>query len=243
MSLLLTLREASAAPPSGWTPADLPGIVDYGIWSDKSRLLNAAGTGPVTTAGDPVRRWTGQLNVMYYEQLSTPGMPLYLADGIRFGGIDIDGSNKGASSPYLPDTTLPVGFAFAATQYSAGVPVTLGLYITATGGSPRAIQYALVAPTTLVVAVRNSFTVPSVPDLTGVARVRGVVSSDGSSDGAYWFNGSKGSATFGGDSTANAEHDLTDGGSGGYKLRAWVHTTQAISDADAALLDAWLETI
>jgi hypothetical protein len=78
---------SGSPPPPAWTPADLPGIVDFGVYSDLSRLKqNSDGSGTVASVDDPIGWWRGQLDVLTFIQGNAGNKPKYAADGVYFLG-------------------------------------------------------------------------------------------------------------------------------------------------------------
>lgn len=85
-----------------WTPAELPGIIDYMIWSDLTRLFqNSDGTGAVASVDDPIGYMRGQLDVLTYRQATAGNKPKLGANGIDFSGY---GSQRylAGDTVYLP---------------------------------------------------------------------------------------------------------------------------------------------
>lgn len=69
-----------------WTPESLAGLIDYGIWTDNSRLKqDEAGTTAVTAAGQRIGYWRGQKDVLaFVAEGGTSYRPVLAADGIHF---------------------------------------------------------------------------------------------------------------------------------------------------------------
>jgi hypothetical protein len=91
VGLLTLLRRPAAGSAPAWTPASLPGIVDYGVWTNTGNMLQPDGSTPVTAAGQPVGYWTGELGVLTFVQATTGNAPLYAADCVDFSDVS---SNK-----------------------------------------------------------------------------------------------------------------------------------------------------
>jgi len=95
----------TGAPAGGWTPEQLPGIIDFGKWNDLSRLKQPDGTTAVASVNDPVGLWRGQLDVVDFLQGTTGNAPWYTANGISFstGGAAWMGAaaNLGTTSPAM----------------------------------------------------------------------------------------------------------------------------------------------
>lgn len=89
----------------GWTPEQLPGIIDFGKWNDLSRLKQPDGTTAISAVDDPVGLWRGQLDVVDFLQSTTGNAPWYSANGITFatGGSAWMGAavNLGTTSPAM----------------------------------------------------------------------------------------------------------------------------------------------
>lgn len=127
-------------PASTWTPASVPGVVDWGIWSDLTRLgSESTGVGGVASIGDPVGYWRGQNDVIAFTQSNTYYKLFLDTQGLNFG--DASGDNPAAkfmlatydrtgdaaftlayctTNPYAPNDRRGGGFQFtASTQYSS----------------------------------------------------------------------------------------------------------------------------
>lgn len=221
-----------------WSPASLPGIVDYGIWSDLSHLISADGVNPVVSAGDPVRKWLGQLGSIYYENTTTGTMPLYTASGIRFGGQDIDGSAKSYS---VCNATFNIQDTRCHFDSLVKGPSNLTATAHYNAGDSRFHMYAGVSGSALFQSRGAYYSrafdqSSSTRRRVGIAHVSGQVYSY--IDGSKVSHGASGSETGAVTTFSLAAYDGT-----GYYRRAWVMLSQGVSDENYALLDAWLEGI
>ena len=108
-----------------WTPADIPGILDYGDLSDTSLLKQTSvGTGDVGI-NDPVGYWRGKMGVITLIQPSTPAKPVYTSSGVYFQNTGVD---RGlyctiSSRPYGNPVFLGVTTTYA-VKFNLGVNFT-----------------------------------------------------------------------------------------------------------------------
>ena len=79
---------AAGGGGGAFTPASIAGIVDYFVYDDLTRIKQSSdGTGAVTSAGDPVGWWRGQLDVITGTQPDPGSKAVYRATGLEFGYI------------------------------------------------------------------------------------------------------------------------------------------------------------
>lgn len=98
-----------------WTPSYLPGILDWGIWNDVSRLKQTSlGTGVVSNDFDEVRYWRGQLDTMELSLPPTSNSGRYnAARGIEQFPRNASYVNQTVFRyPYSRASNLPVALAF-----------------------------------------------------------------------------------------------------------------------------------
>ena len=104
---------------AAWTPAELPGIIDYMIWSDLTRLFqNSDGTGAVASVDDPIGYMRGQLDVLAYTQATAGNKPKLSAAGIDFVG---NGALKGLYSATMLSVNNSMTLAARWTAVDAGI--------------------------------------------------------------------------------------------------------------------------
>jgi hypothetical protein len=233
-----------------WTPASLPGIVDYGIWSDLSRLKqNSDGSGAVANVDDPVGWWRGQLDVLTLTQANTPNKLTAKANGIYIGT-----SNKCLfTSVTARSSGLPITLALAEEVLSTGSPNHT--HFVMTQGAPQVasenvIRHGVYQQSTVHRYALNSSTRNGeassgltnndtgkrrhiITASTGVAKswTNGVGPTNRTNGGAgnNYDYVVIGAYLFGRNSLANAH--------------LWLVCEQEISDADADLLEAYMEAL
>jgi hypothetical protein len=232
---------------SAWTPASLPGIVDYGIYSDLTRLAqNSDGSGAVASVDDPVGWWRGQLDVVTRTQGNAANKPKYATDGVYFlaGGTSrwlaatfASGfaEAKGCSIVQRVVGALNTGSTGIAATWGSSTTPSLGtndrtLLWPSGGPSPRE-QYRVRGTITDGAAIGSPFT----------GDISVALSYDPATPVASgWLNGAgKTNLTIGTNTTNTTHHHLVCLTAGDSKLRGWVLTSQPISDANLALIYAW----
>lgn len=225
-----------AAPPApAWTPAELPGIIDYGVWDDLTRLFqNSDGTGAVASPGDPVGYWMGQLDTLALVQATIGNKPAFAATGVDFDGLGTaartltgvvsysasgsftlaaGNSSAGAVTSYLSIGTLPVSSVWRVDQDLAGD----------VRGAHRGV----------------------VSTLSGVASgtVRTAILTGSATAASVWINGAASvaiTAGTGSDAITGLSLSSNTNAAGSRIFQAWVVCSGVtISDEDAANLHAW----
>jgi hypothetical protein len=236
-----------SAPPVVWTPASLPGIVDYGIWSDLSRLKqNSNGTGTVANVDDPVGWWRGQLDAATFilGEGGSPSAPKYAADGIYFLAA---GTNRGlilADNDTHPQAMTLAMCQSNASQAANNTAMNFARSTSSVNISSGNWQDAL--GSTNVTGgpygrIRSTSTNVSLGGGTAATTKQRLMLTYTGSAGAGWRDGSKTTISPGGVIANTSGFVLsTVFTTGDAKCHAWVLANQALSDADAALLDAWL---
>jgi hypothetical protein len=231
-----------------WTPASLPGIVDYGIWSDLSRLKqNSNGTGTVANVDDPIGWWRGQLDVLTFAIQIGGGAAdkaKLASDGVYFLAA---GSARGLV--VTRTHTHPQAFVMAMSQSNASQAVNNVAMNMARSTSADSISTDgwcdAVGSTNLTGGpygrIRSTTTNVSLGGSTAATTKQRLMLTYTGSAGAGWRDGSKTSISPGAINTATQTFVLSSVFvTGDAKCHAWVIAEQALSDADAALLDAWL---
>lgn len=218
-----------------WTPASLPNIVDFGVYSDLSRLFQSSdGTVAVTAADDPVGYWMGQLDTLALIQANAGNKPKYAADGVYFLG---GGTQRILSAALSKNSNDPWTFALSNTNSNAGT--TRGISFTHDRTSPTNTRSGVYTDGNNAMAIVRATTTTIGSDATADLQ-RKIAAYDGASTAAGWYNGSKTAATVGSNSQATAHVTLYGGTSSDTKAHGWAFVAGSISDEDAALLDAWM---
>lgn len=233
LGLGLPFRRSAAA---AWTPADVPSIVDYGVFDDLTRLKqNSDGTGAVSSVDDPVGFWRGQLDVLTYVQANAANKPKYANDGVYFLSAGTDRLLAADITDKSPADPCALGYRTSDDGGSANF-CKFGFSINNTGGvisgrGGAGYDDMRTRNTATQVAAINSLS----------AGVSIIWSFDGAAASAF-VNGTKYNLTVG-TSTSTITHITMDGHAAttaNAKCKRWAIFSAALSDADAALLTTWL---
>lgn len=101
-----------------FNPSDIASIVDYGIWSDLSRLKqNEDGTGAVSSVDDPIGFWRGQLDVLTFTQATSSNKPKLGSGGVYYLAA---GNAKRLNATHALPVSGPWAIAIAYTQDGPG---------------------------------------------------------------------------------------------------------------------------
>ena len=232
----LPVYRGGAAAASAPTPSDIASIVDWGVFSDLTRLAqNAAGTVPVVAVNDPVAFWRGQLDVLTFTQGVSANCPKYAADGVYYYP---SGNTQTLAAPYTKAHDTAFGISHAAT-----IEV---------GGTNKEPLLALSLNATYAGAVTGEL--HSGNELRAYVKLNYGLLSTGTGEGArsaiIGFNGTTASARFNGvdksvtvgtyTSTTNylvicSSSAVPDG-----KSKGWVVLSAQPSASDIEILETWM---
>lgn len=222
-------RYASGAPQ--FDPATIANIVDYGIWTDTSKLKqNSDGSTDVTTAGQVVGWWQGQLGVLTFIQPTTANKPTYEADGIQMW------SNPSNQKMYASRVT-PWNAAFSMGMRQVATTGARGSFMStafSTFFTDRFFGLWDMADPNKTAIIRGTKTTL---EPNGVTEINTVLTYDGSSAAAgYKSDGTKVTATVGG-STGSSDQYIHIGAASGTvesAIKGWIVVNGQMSDQDVA---------
>lgn len=228
----------AASAAAAWTPAEIAGILDYGVFDDLTRLKqNSDGTGTVSSTGDPVGFWRGQLDVLTFIQPTTANKPVYRTDGVEMY------SSPSSQKMYAARTT-PWNAAFSMGMRQVATVGNKGSFMSTafnTTFSDRFFALWDMSDPNKSVIVRGTKT--TLETNSGILDMSIALAYSGSSSAfGYRTNGTKVAATVGASTGASDEYIHIGAASGivESKIKGWIIVNAQMSDADVALWQGYV---
>lgn len=223
---------------AAWSPADLSGILDYGVRNTANLYIARDGSGANATATDDlVGTWNGELGVLSYRSTADGFRPRLDSRGVRFDSAAaasriLEATSGISIASGQPMTVIVIEYVNAYDDDSAvtfdlrtsGGTVVLGR--TATSAVQQSFAHQ---GTTTTVAVPAAY--------AGQNMYAAVYSGSAAWD---WTNGTKTSLTLGvaGNAAAYSRFQNNDAPKDG-TMQAWIVMTDDISDADWGRVRTW----